>query len=1188
MNTLKKRVYNHAFFLQKVRDLFLMNTLPTFQSNTQYFGDSTMPHIVSLRPVTTGGRNASFAQIIQTIAGSIREVVAREVMRYTGWSSGRVLREVRGKLLASNEYQGDVHGYTRTFTALDDVTHEAIYEVFEDIQSSNSLVLITDIVWEFHIAPTSIAVGGSYKIKPPSWCNSIKYRRTWEGHEGVNCAALALVYLMYSTEKRYDNSFTRALQDAKALQQEMNWEETISLDQLQTFVDKYPMYRLSAFLPHCPATPFTFTGAAFEFPDEFPRQCPNNILYLVYDPTQKHFAATKSPGQILTKIKGYAYQWCHKCIVGYNPQSGHTCEDGIVLKKRKIGKPRPCTKCGIIGKHVCQFVSCRFCHALYKKAEGWDHRCIVYKEERKEKENIFYSGHGELDGSLPCLWVYDFESCIKIEDSVRQVISDFRVDGNGHYLENQDVLVYDFSIQKHEVNFVAFRNVFTDEEKTFFGPTALRDFILFMLEFNSGNNICIAHNASGYDTRLLFTECKTLQKKVQMTPIMRGGKFMQLTLNKNTIFRDSLLHVRGSLKALAKDFCNGLLKKGYFPHLFNSVEHYGYNGPIPPKKYFDLSFTVRSKKDQEEFDEWYNSFTGDWNFMDQLTSYCINDVLVLQKIVKGYHDIAFATFGMSPWMNATAPSFVHDVFLIKLGKELELPDRKENKDEYLEKVVDLAWNDYWAVLKPAEYWFARKALRGGRTEIRKLTHTVSDEDWMRGVRIRYQDICSQYPFQQVTHDFPVGLPTMFVWDRDYVPCVEHQNDPIAKCNCRHRLVDKFCKVEQLDRQWTKEEILNKKDFFGIVCATVEPPKNIYHPVLVAFDEKLKKSVASCETIIEGVFTSVEFVVALQHGYTLVKLHRYDEYNRKPSLWKDIVLDLFLEKMINSKAAPTGEVAEKLISDYENLFGEAFGDKIRDSIAQGRWGKNPAKKQTAKIMMNSAWGKHAQRPIMPEAKVFNFQEDRQEILDFFENCVSQNFEYHDGTYLNDNQILYKYSVSGPNTKPNLHGGYLPAALFVPAYGRLQLWEQLNRLGKRVLMNDTDSIVYIYDPELYNIPEGSLLGEWEVEDVDKDHGGIRSFVGLGPKTYGIKCDDGFSMVKAKGLSLNLATEKLVNFETMVEVARSRGVVQVPQKTFVWSVENGMKTWLMLKDLRINEAEMKGYMDQEGHLYPFGFSE
>lgn len=1162
--------------------------LPTFTTNTQYFGDGAeMPHIITIRPLTVGGANADFSSIMRSIAATIRDSISREVRQYTGWSSYRVNRQVRGRLIATNDIGGSVHGFTSQFTTISEITRDAIYSVFESIQQSNVGILITDIEWSFHIDPNSIAVGGAQKVKVPEWIGKLKYRNTWVGHDDVNCAAFSICYLLYATEKRYDKNIKKAIEDAKKLQEELEWEGMISVKELEKFIEKYPKFRLTTFLPHAVQTPFTYTGSEWEYQERTDLRCPDNCLYLVYDAVQKHFGATKSPAEILKKIHNNTqWAWCHKCVQAYTQE--HTCIDDHVKKKKKIIQST-CLKCGVVGKHTCPLITCKTCSSLYKREEGFDHRCIVYKEPRTDSKNIFIDDPDKADGKFYALWVYDFESRVKIEDSVRSLITEFKMEGN-HYLEDpeDDVRVYDFKVQKHEVNFVAFKNVFTDEEKTFFGENALQDFILFMLEYNRGKNICIAHNAAGYDTRLLFSKAKDLQDKVEMAPIMRGGKFMQLTLNRHTIFRDSLLHVKGSLKALAKDFCDGILEKGYFPHLFNTIENYNYIGPLPDKKYFDLSFSCRSEKEIEDFNEWYDSWTGDWNFMNELKKYCINDVLVLQKIVKGYHDIAFSKFKMSPWFNATAPSFVHDVFITKLGFDLELPDRKENPDEYRQKIIDLAWNDYWAVLKPNEYWFARKALRGGRTEIRKIYHKVEQNDWDRGVRIRYQDICSQYPYQQVVHDFPVGLPTIHLWDKKYTPCIEHQNNQDVLCNCARPLEDRFCKIVHPERQWTETEIINDSKFFGIICATVDPPKDMYHPVLVAFDQKLNKSVAACERIVEGCFTSIEFVTALKNGYKIIEIHRYDQYNKKPSLWKDIVLDLFLEKMINSKNMPSNEECQKLIKDYGDLFGEDFADKIYDSFKEGKWGKNPAKKQTAKIMMNSAWGKHAQRPIMPEAAIFDFEDDQDAILNFFENCTRNNYEYHDGIYLNKNQIMYKYSISGKNTRPDLHGGYLPAALFVPAYGRMQLWEELNKLGKRVLMNDTDSIVYIYDPDLYNIPEGGLLGQWEVEDIDSKNGGIREFVGLGPKTYGILCDNGYSMVKAKGLSLNLATEKLVNFETMRDAAISRKVIKVPQKTFVWNIKEGMKNWLMLKDLKMNENDMKGLLDENGYLYPFGYSE
>ena len=655
-----------------------------------------------------------------------------------------------------------------------------------------------------------------------------------------------------------------------------------------------------------------------------------------------------------------------------------------------------------------------------------------------------------------------------------------------------------------------------------------------------------------------------------------------------------MLHIKGSLRNLAKEFAGDTpLRKGHFPHLFNSIENYDYCGPIPDVKYFDLSFIAKSKKDRDEFFEWYNAQEGEWNFKHELEAYCVNDVRVLAKIVNGYHDIAFNHTGLSPWFNATAPSFVHEAILIDAIKNLELPDPKD--DSYSSEIARLAQDDFWAALKPSEYWFAKRALRGGRTEIRKIYHNVTPMEALEGKNIVYQDICSQYPYQQVVHDFPTGIPLIHVFDNKYYPCMEHENSRTGTCNCRYRKrSDRFCKVEDCTSLvWTAAMILKDPEFFGIVCATLIPPKDLYHPVLVSWNEDAGKSMATLrpEDHVEMVCTSVEFLTALRHGYELVTLHRYDKYKKSPSLWTEKILEFFLEKMINSRAAPEGEEREKMVADYEKAFG--LGDEIQKTIQEGRWGKNPAKKQTAKIMMNSAWGKHAQRAIMSESIILDHDTQMNQVYDHYDNCANGTILFQSSISLPNGQQMYKYEKSGPGALPNLHGGYLPAALFVPAYGRMQLWEQLHKLGDRVLMNDTDSIVYVYDPDGYNIPQGSLLGQWEREDIDVKHGGIKTFVGLGPKTYAIKAWDGTTLVKAKGMSLSHATSKQVNFESMEKMVvdylngQNSDVLHVPQQTFTWSLGKGMRTWKMLKDLKFNRAEMKG--DLRGpFLYPFGHAE
>jgi hypothetical protein len=1142
--------------------------------------------------------------IINQVVDSVRDhfivvpITLRRILETVpGYGQGSreiVLESVTGYLSCQGVFQGQNHFWQGGIRPLNQITAQEINNLTFRAQESNNLQWY-ELLWKFHIVTLSLQQGGDPKVKPPRWAPQLKFRETWSGHEGVNCAAFAIVYMMYGTHRRYSRSLSKALRDAKSLMLEIGWDVTCTLADLKKFTDKYQKYRLTVILPYSCDSPFSFTGKEYDGNKVY-------MLYLVYDPNQRHFAATKSPQEIYMKTKGENSRWCHICTVRYSSSAVHTCVDGAQVGKKKIQLYK-CLKCGELGKHTCPLISCKSCAEFYKRGEV--HRCIVFMEKKNPENNKFFQDGDDEDGKYPALWVYDLESRIQIKETSQRVITEFLFEENGkyYYRPKQDesissVCVYNHTIQEHKANLVVLKNVFKPEEsRQWFGDSAVQDFILFITNFNKGNNICLAHNASGYDTRILFSGCKDLNQRVDMFPIMRGGKFMQLTLNKNTVFRDSMLHVRGSIKSLAKDFCDGLLEKGYFPHLFNTTENYGYVGPIPDKKYFDLSFSCRSEKDFSDFHTWHDSWEGDWNFMDQLVLYCKNDVDVLGVIVKKYHEISENSFGISPWHNATAPSYVHEVFLRKLGEGLNLPLFKTNPEDYKNRINDLAWNHFWAVLKPCEYWFARAALRGGRTDVRKLYHQVSQEDWARGVRIRYQDICSQYPYQQVVHDFPVGAPKIHVYDLRYHPCITHQKSREIVCDCVEKGYMRECKVT-IDVPPSSEEII-AKNLFGIFCATVEPPKNIYHPVLIAYDEKLNKSVASCEILVEQFFTSVEFIKALQNGYKIIQLFRFDEYTRKPSLWRDVVEDLFIEKMVNSKNEPNDEQKVLMVQRYREKFGDVFAQKIQNSFTPDRWGKRPAQKQTAKIGMNSGWGKHAQRPIMEETLILGTSGSDGEIDSFFSNCMQNNFTYKDGMYLGSNMVMYKYVKDGPTTEPNLHKGYLPAALFVPAYGRLQLWEQMNKLGKRVLMNDTDSIIYVYDPDLYNIPEGGLLGEWEVEDIDTENGGIREFVGLGPKTYALKCDNGKELVKAKGLSLNLATSQLVNFNSMKQLAKtflenyardvfSSGVIKVPQKTFVWNAKDGMRTWLMLKDLKFNYNDVKGVMDGEGYLHPFGFSE
>jgi hypothetical protein len=627
--------------------------------------------------------------------------------------------------------------------------------------------------------------------------------------------------------------------------------------------------------------------------------------------------------------------------------------------------------------------------------------------------------------------------------------------------------------------------------------------------------------------------------------------------------------------------------------LFDRYTNPNYRGQIPDIHYFDYSTQCKTKEDYLKFLDWHSNWHNEngpvYDLNLELKKYCKNDVDVLCCILKGFSDTLTEMFKQNPLDYTTAPSYAHNVSLTREHFKRELDPKSEDYQQKYKQCIP----DDWAVLNPQEYWFVRKGLRGGRTDVRKIYHIVSDEDWARGVRIRYQDICSEYPWQQIRHLFPVGLPTIEIYDRDYTPCQKKEHVHF-KCSCvKNGFVPGSTVV--FKNQISKQDILNDDTFFGYVCATVDPPKDMIHPTLVHYDETLNKCVATCERS-TGYFTSVEFKQALQDGYSLIKLHRFDRYKAADSKWREFTFIPYLQKMINSKNEPAdleslARLYREKFSEFDPDFAE---DCYRDILAtRGKWGKNPAKKHAFKIVLNSGWGKHAENPVKQNQKTFNMDsdEDMQKICDIFSNIDAGNATFNSCVDLGKDRIMYKTTPTA-SVSPNFHKGYLPAAGFVSAYGRLQLYEQLKKLGDRVLMNDTDSIVYIYDPELYNIPEGGLLGDWEVEDIDSKNGGIREFVGMGPKTYAIKCENGFTLTKAKGIRNSYAASNLVNFDVMknhvlqYKAGNRIDATKVPTMNFVWMTGKGVKTTFTLKRLEFNFTDLKGKLNRDGYLLPFGY--
>lgn len=950
------------------------------------------------------------------------------------------------------------------------------------------------------------------------------------------------------------------------MQTELGWTETVDYDQLKNFVLKYPTYKLNIITPPNQKPTHSYIGKDYVYNEK------EKIIFLYYYQNSscnaKHYALAESP--LLTKTQGN-YAWCYFCDLMYLKRNGHTCEQTCRPAAKKPTYKK-CDHCGLYEypHHLCFHTQCHTCQSFHK--QDVVHRCpLLFKPAKDVEETRFI--------------VFDLESRFEVVESVRQIITSFKLTEDGYYEEGptRPVTVLGHTQDKHIANLVCAKDMFSNETWNWFGDNCLQQFLGFCFSYNNGNNVLLAHNSSGYDSRLLFDAARMFVDPTKFEAIMRGSKFMQLKIG-SLVVRDIMLQIPGSVKNLAKDFgCQH--QKGDFPFMFNKLENYDYCGHIPDLKYFALG-NVKNEKQRQDLLDWHSSWTGDWNFREQLLSYCQNDVDVSCEIAKAYHDV-WMEKKVAPWMKPTGAGVVHNYMGLQAFEQLVLendpPDvgDKEEYSNWLQRMTDSKW---WAVLKPYEHFFAHKALRGGRTEVKRPYFKLSNEDYAAGKRILYVDVCSMYPYQQIAHDFPVGTPTVHIWDKKYRPCKVHTNS--IDCEVCPDIVRHDKTITSI---FHYEQPQDTRNWFGIVCVTLIPPEKMLHPVLVSYNEEAHKCVATLnpEDHVEIFIGTNSLKVCLENGYTLQKVHCYHEY-AKGNFWREPTLKLYLDKMMNSRNAPeSDQEKEEFAEKWADVYGDDFGNMIRESWP--KWGKFNAKKFVAKIIINSVWGKHAQRVIMPKTYIYDFKTDLEDIQLYFKNCVDGDRIHKNAQPMSDTRIMY--TAVDPKAPPDLHKQYLPAGLMVPEYGRLQLWEQMNKLGDRVLYCDTDSIIYVSEPGKYDVPIGDMVGDWEVEDVCTKHDGIREFVAWGPKSYGLKCGDGYTTVKAKGVSLKRATEKLFNFEVMKKGALEfleNGVMTsafVPQYNFTWGMVQGMRTILNLKELAIKQKELKGVL-KDGFMYPFGY--
>ena len=402
----------------------------------------------------------------------------------------------------------------------------------------------------------------------------------------------------------------------------------------------------------------------------------------------------------------------------------------------------------------------------------------------------------------------------------------------------------------------------------------------------------------------------------------------------------------------------------------------------------------------------------------------------------------------------------------------------------------------------------REALAGGRTNNLRFHYKAEDDEV-----IRYLDVTSEYPYVLKNRKYPLGNPKV------------------------------------INRNFETLE-----NYFGFVKCKVLPPKDLFLPVLpMKINEKLafvlceecakNSNQVDCthtdeQRCLTSTWTTIELQEALERGYKIVEIYQVLHYETTSDELFKAYINMWLEvKQLASGMPP--ELRSDPVKQAE-FFREYF-EREGIQLNPEEMVENKGLRFIAKLMLNSFWGKLAQRANMPSTTLCKTQHEFYSLL-----CQAEQGEItiKGVKVMNDEAILVSHEKT--DLKDCSPGNTNVAiASFVTSYARLHLYKHLDIVvqsnPQHLLYFDTDSVIFVEKRGQNLMQTGHFLGEMTDEVADYGEGAyIREFVSGGPKNYCylvVKPDGTIVVVtKTKGIRADGEVLKTITLETMLRFVKA----------------------------------------------------
>ena len=248
--------------------------------------------------------------------------------------------------------------------------------------------------------------------------------------------------------------------------------------------------------------------------------------------------------------------------------------------------------------------------------------------------------------------------------------------------------------------------------------------------------------------------------------------------------------------------------------------------------------------------------------------------------------------------------------------------------------------------------------------------------------------------------------------------------------------------------------------------------------------------------------------------------QYDRNSGQGGLFAEYV-NCFLRLKQESSGWPQGcnspEERAAYIQEYERMEGVRLNpDNIPDK------GQNSGLRSLSKLMLNSFWGRFGMRLDKPETMFLRDNEAHK----LFQMYNDRSIELENFHIVNDSALHLTFRKKNGFIPDNVNTNIF-IAIQTTAHARLKLYSELERVGRRALYCDTDSIIYSLKDGEADIPLGRYLGEM-TDELDGHH--IEEFISGGCKQYSYRLSNGTEHCKVRGFTLNHRNSELVNLESI----------------------------------------------------------